>query len=130
MEELDHAFDAVASVFGMLSEPMRLRIMHVICEQEKTVSQIVEETGATQTNVSRHLNLMHRGGVLARRKEGNQVFYRAADAEMVDICRRVCGRIAGQLDDKKPLRGNLLRLMPQKELKKRAAKASALRSPR
>ena len=129
MEELDHAFDAVASVFGMLSEPMRLRIMHVICEQEKTVSQIVEETGATQTNVSRHLNLMHRGGVLARRKEGNQVFYRAADAEMVDICRRVCSRIAGQLDDKKPLRGNLLRLMPQKELKKRAAKAPALRSP-
>ncbi|MEK7436321.1 MAG: metalloregulator ArsR/SmtB family transcription factor [Pseudomonadota bacterium] len=120
MEELDHAFDTVASVFSVLSEPTRLRIMHVICEQEKTVTQIVDEIGATQTNVSRHLNLMHRSGVLARRKEGNQVFYRAADADMVDICRRVCNRIAAQLDDRKPLRGNLLRLMPQAKQKKRA----------
>ena len=121
MQELDHAFTAVASVFSVLSEPTRLRIMHVICEQEKTVSQIVEEIGATQTNVSRHLNLMHRSGVLARRKEGNQVFYRAADAEMVEICRKVCNRIAAQLDHKKPLRGNLLRLMPRSKRKKRPA---------
>jgi DNA-binding transcriptional ArsR family regulator len=121
MENLDHAFDAVAAYFSVLSEPTRLRIMHAICEQEKTVSQIVEELGATQTNISRHLNLMHRSGVLARRKEGNQVHYRAADAEMVEICRRVCSRIAGQLDEKKPLRGDLLRLMPQPKRKKHAA---------
>ena len=121
MDKLDHAFDAVAAYFSVLSEPTRLRIMHAICEEEKTVSQIVEELGATQTNISRHLNLMHRGGVLARRKDGNQVHYRAADAEMVEICRRVCNRIAGQLDEKKPLRGDLLRLMPQPKRKKRAA---------
>ena len=121
MKDLEHAFDAVAAYFRVLSEPTRLRIMHSICEQEKPVSQIVEELGATQTNISRHLNLMHKSGVLARRKEGNQVFYRGADAEMVDICRRVCNRIATQLDDKKPLRGNLLRLMPQQKQKRRAA---------
>ena len=122
MEELDHAFDAVAAYFSVLSEPTRLRIMHAICEEEKTVSQIVEELGATQTNISRHLNLMHRSGVLARRKEGNQVHYRAADPAMVEICRSVCNRIAAQLDEKKPLRGDLLRrLMPQTKRKKRAA---------
>ena len=121
MDKLDHAFDAVATFFGVLSEPTRLRIMHAICEQEKTVSQIVEELGATQTNVSRHLNLMHRSGVLARRKEGNQVYYRAADPAMVEICRSVCNRIAAQLEEKTPLRGNLLRLMPRAKRKKRAA---------
>src|SRR3989304_10578018 len=104
MDTLNHAFDAVASVFSVLSEPTRLRIMHAICEQEKTVSQIVEELGATQTNISRHLNLMHRSGVLARRKQGNQVHYRAADPAMVEICRSVCNRIAAQLDDRKPPR--------------------------
>jgi DNA-binding transcriptional ArsR family regulator len=121
MENLDHAFDAVAAYFSVLSEPTRLRIMHAICEQEKTVSQIVGELGATQTNISRHLNLMHRSGVLARRKDGNQVYYRAADAAMVEICRSVCNRIASQLDEKKPLRGNLLRLMPRAKGKKRGA---------
>ena len=120
MDKLGHAFDAVASYFSVLSEPTRLRIMHVICEEEKTVSQIVEELGATQTNISRHLNLMHKSGVLARRKEGNQVHYRAADAAMVDICRKVCNRIAAQLGGKKALRGDLLRLMPRAKRKKRA----------
>jgi DNA-binding transcriptional ArsR family regulator len=121
VDELEHAFDLVASYFSVLSEPTRLRIMHAICEQEKTVSQIVEELGATQTNISRHLNLMHRSGVLARRKEGNQVYYRAADPAMVEICRSVCNRIAARLDEKKPLRGDLLRLMPRPKRKKRAA---------
>lgn len=121
MDTLNPAFDAVAAYFSVLSEPTRLRIMHAICEQEKTVSQIVEELGATQTNISRHLNLMHRSGVLARRKEGNQVHYRAADLEMVEICRTVCNRIAAQLDEKKPLRGDLLRLMPRPKRKKSAA---------
>ena len=120
MDKLNHAFDAVAAYFSVLSEPTRLRIMHALCEQEKTVSQIVEELGATQTNISRHLNLMHRSGVLARRKEGNQVHYRAADPAMVEICRSVCNRIAAQLDDKKPLRGDLLRLMPRPKHKKRS----------
>lgn len=113
MDKLEHAFDAVAAYFSVLSEPTRLRIMHAVCAEEKTVSQIVEELDATQTNISRHLNLMHRGGVLARRRDGNQVYYRAADAEMVEICRSVCNRIAAQIDEKKPLRGDLLRLLPQ-----------------
>lgn len=112
------AFGIVASYFSVLSEPMRLRIMHAICEEEKTVSQIVEELGATQTNISRHLSLMHRGGVLARRKDGNQVRYRVADAAMVEICRSVCNRIAAQMDEKMPMRRELLRLIPRPKRKK------------
>ena len=119
MDELDPVFNAVASYFSVLSEPTRLRIMHAICETEKPVSQIVEEIGATQTNASRHLGIMFRSGVLSRRKEGNLVFYRVADPSMVEICRTVCNQIAGAMDDKKPLRRELLRLMPSP--RKRAA---------
>lgn len=107
-------FDVVAAYFSVLSEPMRLRIMHSICEEEKSVSRIVAELGANQTNVSRHLNLMHRSGVLARRKAGSQVYYRAADAAMVDVCRSVCDRIASQMDERAPLRHELRRLMPRR----------------
>lgn len=119
MDELDPVFDAVASYFSVLSEPTRLRIMHAVCDTEKTVSQIVEDIGATQTNASRHLGLMFRAGVLSRRKDGNQVYYRVADPSMVEICRTVCNRIAGSMDDKKPLRRELLRLLPTP--KRRAA---------
>jgi DNA-binding transcriptional ArsR family regulator len=111
------AIDAVASYFGVLSEPTRIRIMDAICEEEKTVSQIVEELGASQTNVSRHLGIMHRSGVLARRKQGNQVYYRTADAAMVELCRSVCKRISEHMKETLPLRGELLRLMPQPKRK-------------
>ena len=81
------------------------------------MSQIVEELGASQTNVSRHLGIMHRSGVLARRKQGNVVYYRTADAAMVDLCRTVCKRISEHMEEKMPLRGELLRLMPQPKAK-------------
>ena len=125
MDQLSDAFEAVASYFSVLSEPMRLRIMHCICETEKTVSQIVEETGATQTNVSRHLGMMHRSRVLSRRKEGNQVYYRAADPAMVELCRGVCKRISEQMDEKIPLRQDLLRLLPQPKKKAKPKQRTA-----
>jgi DNA-binding transcriptional ArsR family regulator len=119
MDELDPVFDAVAAYFAVLSEPTRLKIMHAVCNGERSVSQIVGETGASQTNISRHLGLMHRHGVLLRRRNGTQIFYRVADPTMVELCRTVCNRIASTIDERKPLRRQLLRLIPTP--KKRAA---------
>jgi DNA-binding transcriptional ArsR family regulator len=98
MDDLNRVFSAVASYFSLLAEPMRLRILHSICQQEKTVSQIVAETGATQTNISRHLNSMYRAGALTRRKEGNHIFYGVGDETLIAICRGVCIHIAGRLE--------------------------------
>ncbi|HUN70400.1 MAG TPA: metalloregulator ArsR/SmtB family transcription factor [Burkholderiales bacterium] len=119
MDELDPVFDAVAAYFSILSEPTRLKIMHSVCNGEQTVSQIVAATGSTQTNVSRHLGLMHRHGVLTRRRDGNQVYYRIADETMVELCRSVCNRIAGTIDERRPLKRQFLRLIPA--AKKRVA---------
>lgn len=114
MQELDAVFDVVASYFSVMAEPTRLKIMHAICQDEKSVNNIVEELGATQTNVSRHLGLMYRAGVVTKRKDGNQVFYRIADPAMIEICRTVCTQIAGRMDDNQPLRRGLVRLLPQR----------------
>lgn len=119
MNELDAVFDSVAAYFSVLSEPTRLKIMHAVCDAELSVTQIAEATGATQTNISRHLGLMYRNGVLARRREGNQIFYRVADETMVDLCRSVCNRIATTIDDQRPMKRQLLKLIPP--AKKRAA---------
>ena len=112
MEELDAVFDSVAAYFSVLSEPTRLKIMHAVCDSEKSVSEIVAATGATQTNVSRHLGLMRRHGVLTRRREGNQIYYRMADPTMMELCRSVCNRIAVTIDDHRPLKRQLLKLVP------------------
>lgn len=123
MEELDPVFNRVAAYFGLLSEPMRLKIVHTICLKGKSVTAIVAATGATQTCVSRHLNRMHAAGAVARRREGNQVYYTVADPNLVDLCRNVCVRIAAEIDAQQPLRKDLLQLIP------RAPKPGA-RSPR
>lgn len=107
-DELGPVFAVVARYFSLLAEPTRLRILHAICESERSVSAIVTETGATQTNVSRHLSLMLSAGVVSRRRDGSTVYYRVADPEFVGICRSVCVRIAGRIDEQKPLRKDLL----------------------
>lgn len=89
LQELEGLFEKVSGYFALLSEPMRLKILHVLCNTERSVGDIVEILGATQANVSRHLNLMHRAGVLARRKDGNMVYYSVCDAEAVQLCRTV-----------------------------------------
>ena len=107
-DELAPVFDAVAEYFGLLAEPTRLAILHTICNDERTVSAIVEATGATQTNVSRHLGLLHAAGVVSRRRDGSSVHYRVADPVFVEICRSACVRIAARIDAQSPLAGELL----------------------
>lgn len=94
LSELEGLFEKVSGYFSLLSEPMRLKILHVLCNTERSVGEIVDTLGATQANVSRHLNLMHRAGVLTRRKEGNLVFYSVCDAEAVQLCRTVSVNMA------------------------------------
>jgi DNA-binding transcriptional ArsR family regulator len=106
--ELDSVFQSVARYFGVLSEPTRLKILHAICNAERSVGEIVDATGATQTNVSRHLALMLQVGVVSRRREGTSVFYKVVDPEFADMCRSVCVRIAGRIEAGEPLRRDLL----------------------
>ena len=107
-DELRQVFAAVARYFALLAEPTRLSILHAICTAEQSVSQIVAATGATQTNVSRHLALLHQAGAVARRRAGPSVYYRVADPELVTICRTVCVQIAARIDAAVPLKDDLL----------------------
>ncbi len=105
---LDHVFSAVAKYFALLSDPTRLKILHTICRSERHVSAIVAATGASQTNVSRHLALLHQAGVVTRRKVRNTVFYKVADPMFADVCRTVCVQVANRIESHGSLREELL----------------------
>ncbi len=91
-------FELAAELFGVLATPMRLRILGALCDKEKSVSQLLQEIDTTQPNLSQHLNLLYRAGVLARRKDGTQVIYRVQSEKTVALCRMVCTQIAAELD--------------------------------
>jgi ArsR family transcriptional regulator len=92
----DDALELVARRFAVLSEPMRLRLIQSLFEGEKNVNTLVEETGGTQANISRHLQTLTQAHVLSRRKEGLQVFYAIADPSIFELCELVCGSLEKQ----------------------------------
>ena len=90
----------VARRFKLLGEPARLELLNLLnIHGESTVHALVESSGYSQPNVSKHLLLMAREGILARRKEGLQVFYSVAYPSLAGLCLLVCGQLkeeAGQ----------------------------------
>lgn len=91
------AFELIAARFRILAEPMRLRLLHTLGQREMSVTEIVEATGAGQANISKHLGLLLDAGLVARRKEGLNVFYRVADESIFDLCETVCESLGERL---------------------------------
>ena len=113
MDEMTAVFESVARYFHILSEPARVRIVHAVCQDEKSVGDIVEETALTQSNASRHLNMMYRAGVLRRRREGSQIFYSVTDSTLTEVCRAVCVRVSVELDGNKGLKRSFQELIEE-----------------
>jgi DNA-binding transcriptional ArsR family regulator len=90
----------IARRFAVLSEPMRLRLLHVLMSGEQSVNLLAELTGGTQANISRHLQTLADAGMVSRRKEGLHVFYAVADPSIFKLCDLVCGSLEKQLVQK------------------------------
>lgn len=93
----DDALELVARRFAVLSEPMRLRLLQALFAGERSVGALVEATGGTQANISRHLQTLTHAHILSRRKEGLQVFYAIADPSIFKLCELVCGSLEKRL---------------------------------
>ena len=93
----EDALQLVAQRFAVLAEPMRLRLIEALLDGESNVTDLVAATGGTQANISRHLQTLIAAHILARRKEGLQVFYRIADPTIPKLCELVCGSLGKSL---------------------------------
>lgn len=96
--ESDEVFEMAAEIFRVMSAPMRLKIISSLCNGEKNVTQLLEEIDTTQPNMSQHLNTLYQSGVIGRRREGVQIFYRIINDRVVTLCRAVCTQIAIEAD--------------------------------
>ena len=85
--------EVVAERFKALSEPARLRILTVLREGERTVSEIMASTGLSQANASKHLQLLYTHGFVTRRKESQHVYYALAGRDIFRLCDIMCGRV-------------------------------------
>lgn len=107
----DEVFSSAAELFRLLSTPIRLKIISALCQTEKNVSQLLHEIDTTQPNMSQHLSTLYRAGVLSRRRDATQIYYRIGNERAATLCRAVCTQIAFEMDgDDIPAGG---RLAPQ-----------------
>ncbi len=83
----------VADRFKALADPARLRILSALRSGERSVTDLVDETGLGQANASKHLALLFSLGFVKRRKEGLFTFYALADKDIFRLCDIMCGRI-------------------------------------
>jgi DNA-binding transcriptional ArsR family regulator len=97
--------DLVAERFKALAEPARLRILNVLRDGERTVSELMEATGLGQANLSKHLQMLYALGFVERRKEGLYVHYSLASEDVFRLCDIVCGRLVAEAE----ARGRMLR---------------------
>ncbi len=97
--QAQRVFELAAELFTLLGTPMRLRILNALCDGEQSVTQMLQKIDTTQPNLSQHLAVMYRSGVLAKRKEGTQVIYRVQSEKALTLCRSVCSQIAIEMDD-------------------------------
>ena len=97
----DEALEMIASRFRLLADPTRLKILHTLGETEFNVGELVEATGGSQANISKHLGILLEAGIVARRKEGLNAFYSVADETIFELCETVCSRLETQISARK-----------------------------
>jgi ArsR family transcriptional regulator len=96
--ESDRVFEMAAEMFRVMSAPMRLKIISSLCNGEKNVGELLDEINTTQPNMSQHLNTLYQAGVLGKRREGVQIYYRIVNDRVVTLCRALCTQIAIEAD--------------------------------
>ena len=84
---------AVAERFKVLAEAARLSVLNELRSGPRNVTDLMGETGLSQANLSKHLQLLHAHGFVSRRRDGLYVIYELADRSVFQLCDIMCGQL-------------------------------------
>lgn len=85
--------EAIASRFKVLSEPARLQVLNQLRAGPMNVTDLMDATQLNQANLSKHLQLLHAQGFVARRRDGLFVVYELADPSVFSLCDIMCRQL-------------------------------------
>ncbi len=86
----DSDLKVMTEKFKMLSKHSRLKIIRALFDGEKNVTEIINETGLMQANVSKQLKLLQNAGIVQCRPEGLMRYYKISDPTIKNICAAIC----------------------------------------
>jgi ArsR family transcriptional regulator len=80
-----------------MAHPKRIQIIAMLKGGEKTVNELAKLTGIPQANMSQHLSILRRLGLLVTRRDGTNVYYSISDDRIVEACELVRSCIGERL---------------------------------
>lgn len=88
----DQILSDVGRIFSSLGDPSRLKILRALLEAERPLSQgaVIEATGLTQANASKHLSHLVQAGLVLREPAGSMAFFRPVKPIVPEVCALVC----------------------------------------
>lgn len=90
------ALEQLAGYFQTLSDTTRLQILNLLRQQERNVGELAEQCSCSSANISRHLAILGKQGLVKREARGTSVYYNIADPAVYELCDIVCGSIERQ----------------------------------
>ena len=85
--------ELIAERFRVIGDPTRIRVLERLRRGEASVQELTDAIGSSQQNVSKHLTLLARAGIVGRRRVGTYAYYRITDASVLAMCEQVCGAV-------------------------------------
>ena len=92
-----------AEFFKTLGHPARIRVLEVLREGERTVSDLVPAVGIEASHLSQQLAVLRRANLVQARKEGTSVLYSVGNPmifDLLDVARRI---LTSSLDETRAL---------------------------
>jgi DNA-binding transcriptional ArsR family regulator len=90
-----------AEVFKAMGHPLRLGVIELLRNGEKCVCEIVETVGTEISNVSKHLSVLKKAGIVADRRDGLKIMYRLTMPCALDFAKCVEGVVIKRLDEQR-----------------------------
>lgn len=96
-------FRLQSAISKTMANPLRLAILYFLKGKEKTVNELAELVGVSQSNVSQHLAMMRQRDMVKTRKEGTSIYYSVSNPKINQACDLVREVLLEQLQEKQKL---------------------------
>jgi ArsR family transcriptional regulator len=93
-------YEIHAAVFAALANPTRHEIMHLLCEEPRTPSELADELQVSRPNVSQHISVLQREGLVRRYRLDGRVLWEVVDKRLSEACRLIDEIVGREAADK------------------------------
>jgi DNA-binding transcriptional ArsR family regulator len=105
----DRLYALQADICRVLGHPRRLAILDLLATGEKSSGELLRELHSSKVNLSQHLSVMKRAGLIHTRQQGRESFHSLAFQEIKDACRMIRGVLSRRMQQGTELAKALLK---------------------